>query len=593
MAKAEDFSVVIIVKNGEKTLPRLLNSLKGVDDIVLMDTGSTDKTIEIAKSFKCNVIDVGDKFNIEVTEVEVKRWELLFNYKPSFKAGKRYFNFSKARNCAASFAKNDWVFQPDADEEMIWDLTKVREIIQMEDHLVYKFCYQHNEDGSCALELQQSKFYRKSKLRWEKWVHEVLQKIPGQNPKDPKWCDDIYHHHWQEGKQERGSQYLAGLELSVLDDPKDNRNVYYLAREYHYNGKHDLAIKWFDKAIKLGRWLPERNQAYVYQGLSYRGKGKPNEAIECFHKAMITFDERREPFWELGLLYEEQKMFDRALVYYSAALAIPFKPQGYLNNMDLYGWKIPDKIAYIYNIFKNKEKSKEYWLEALKYNPPRAILNNGIRWFYDNLPLITIVIPTVRIKGYDRLMRSIIANTVYPRYDIIKKGGLKGTAITKFNEGVKEAKGEFIVYIADDCEVGLGWLTQAYSHFKENFRDKGLVIFNDDYWEDRMAHHFLCSKNIKDELDGFIWYPGYNHLGADNELYGRLKNKDLVEYCQFAKIKHHHYSAQSRGLAKAKIDIVSEKIEECRAADEKLLAERAKRFGFKRIYLKEGETEIK
>jgi len=49
----------------------------------------------------------------------------------------------------------------------------------MEDHLVYKFCYQHNEDGSCALELQQSKFYRKSKLRWEKWVHEVLQKIPG------------------------------------------------------------------------------------------------------------------------------------------------------------------------------------------------------------------------------------------------------------------------------------------------------------------------------------------------------------------------------------------------------------------------------
>jgi len=108
-----------------------------------------------------------------------------------------------------------------------------------------------------------------------------------------------------------------------------------------------------------------------------------------------------------------------------------------------------------------------------------------------------------------------------------------------------------------------------------------------------MAHHFLCSKDIREDLDGNIWYPGYKHLGADNELYGRLKNKGLIEYCQYAKIKHHHYLAPSKGLKKAKVDKFYQRIEKGREADRKVLEARAKKLGFKTIYLKEGETELK
>ena len=44
-------SAVLIVKNEEKLLARCLESLKGFDEIIVCDTGSTDKTIEIAKKY--------------------------------------------------------------------------------------------------------------------------------------------------------------------------------------------------------------------------------------------------------------------------------------------------------------------------------------------------------------------------------------------------------------------------------------------------------------------------------------------------------------------------------------------------------------
>ena len=495
----EDFSCAVIARNEEKTLPRLLKSLKGCKDIVVLDTGSTDSTVKVAKSFGCNVVSVGDRFRIEATEEQVKQWKKLFGYEPSFKAGEKYFHFANARNYAASLTKNDFLMQPDADEEMTWDLEKVREAIQNEDHLVYKFCYFHEPDGSCGLQISQSKFYRKSKMRWTGFIHEVLQKIPGQNPKPPAWCDTIDHHHWQQGKGERGAQYMAGLELSVLENPEHDRNIYYYSRELMYAGEHKKAIKFFDKAISLGKWIPELNQAYTYRGLCYRYLGKVDEAVESFHKAMMLADNRREPFWELGSLYEEQKEFDRALVYYRAALAIPFRPQGYLANKLLYRWEILDKIAYLYDKIGQKEEAKKYWIELLQHNPPLSIIKNGIEWFYDKLPLVSIVIPTVRPEGYERLIKSINARTVYPNYEIVKIKG-PGTAIEKFNKGVEEASGEMIAYLADDCTVKNGWLVKAFVHFKENFRDRGLVCLSDGYWGQNGCTHFVCSRNIREEL---------------------------------------------------------------------------------------------
>ena len=82
-------SACIIAKNEEKNLPRLLNSLKDkFDEIVLVDTGSTDRTIEIAKSYGCRIFE--------------HKWN----------------GFADARNRAVREAKGDWLWHFDADFEL-------------------------------------------------------------------------------------------------------------------------------------------------------------------------------------------------------------------------------------------------------------------------------------------------------------------------------------------------------------------------------------------------------------------------------------------------------------------------------------------
>ncbi|ADY73928.1 glycosyl transferase family 2 [Desulfurobacterium thermolithotrophum DSM 11699] len=82
-------SACIIAKNEEKNLPRLLKSLKGkFDEIILVDTGSTDKTKEIAKEYGCKVVE--------------HEWK----------------GFADARNRAVEEAAGDWIWHFDADFEL-------------------------------------------------------------------------------------------------------------------------------------------------------------------------------------------------------------------------------------------------------------------------------------------------------------------------------------------------------------------------------------------------------------------------------------------------------------------------------------------
>jgi len=90
-------SVVMIVKNEEKDLPRCLESIKDIaTEIVILDTGSTDNTVEIAKSFGARV--------------EYFEW---------------CNDFSAARNESLKYATSDWILRMDADEYML-EIDKIR-----------------------------------------------------------------------------------------------------------------------------------------------------------------------------------------------------------------------------------------------------------------------------------------------------------------------------------------------------------------------------------------------------------------------------------------------------------------------------------
>lgn len=83
----EKLSVIIITKNEEKNIARCLESVTFADEVILVDSGSTDKTIEIAKQFK----------NVKIIQTE-------------------WFGFVENKKIALQNATHDWVFWIDADE---------------------------------------------------------------------------------------------------------------------------------------------------------------------------------------------------------------------------------------------------------------------------------------------------------------------------------------------------------------------------------------------------------------------------------------------------------------------------------------------
>jgi glycosyltransferase involved in cell wall biosynthesis len=86
-------SVCVIAQNEQENLPRLLESVEGIaDEVVVVDGGSTDRTSEVAREFGAKVFP------------------------------RAFTNFAEQKNFAASLASNDWIFMLDADEELSGEL---------------------------------------------------------------------------------------------------------------------------------------------------------------------------------------------------------------------------------------------------------------------------------------------------------------------------------------------------------------------------------------------------------------------------------------------------------------------------------------
>lgn len=362
--KIEDFSAVVIVKNEEMVLERLLKSLKGVRDIIIYDTGSTDKTEEIALKNKCLFIREEKSIYTDYDEVNKRK----------------IFNFSKARNLAADYASNDFCLFPDADEIVSGNFNEIRKILPNNDVIKYRFCFSHDTEGKPILEFTHTKLFRKSVYNWTKVIHEIAAPIKKDFKERSEWTKHLYIDHWQNKKTDR-KQYLYNLEYAARIDP-DPRNIYYLAREYYYYQEYDRAIEIFNKFFTLQSFSSEVSQAYIYMGECYGFKGNEEMKIECFMKAMAKDNKRREPFYALASHYKQKKDFHSAILYYMAAIEIPYNPNYYLNNMELYTWRIYSDLALCFYYTGQKERAKEYYIKTAIANPNLEFLQKEKHFYF-------------------------------------------------------------------------------------------------------------------------------------------------------------------------------------------------------------------
>ena len=144
--------------------------------------------------------------------------------------------------------------------------------------------------------------------------------------------------HYPDETKSRG-QYLSLLELSVQEDPEDDRNMHYLGREYMFHGQLEKSIATLKRHLSLPRatWPDERCASMRFIARCYQALHHPAEAESWLWRAVGEAPHLREPWVELASLLYEKKDMEGAAYCAGRALSITQHPRTYICEPSAWG----------------------------------------------------------------------------------------------------------------------------------------------------------------------------------------------------------------------------------------------------------------
>jgi tetratricopeptide (TPR) repeat protein len=346
-------AVYTIALNEQQFVKRWADSCKEADFRFILDTGSTDGTVESAYA---NGVDC-----------------MIASIKP--------WRFDDARNASLALVPDDidYCIALDMDEVLLpgWreELEKAHKLGLTRPR--YKYTWSWKSDGTPGLQYGGDKIHARNGYRWKHPVHEV---ITSDRIEEKQGWVGLEIHHYPDDTKSRG-QYLPLLELSVREDPSDDRNAYYFARELFFNRQYELAAQEFERHLSLPRavWRPERAAS-----MRYIAKCKPKEARHWLEKATEEDPNRREALVELANWAYQHKQWELCLQYAERALEVTEKPLDYLCEEFAWG-ALPYDLAALaaYNTSDFK-KAKKYGAKAVELEPADERLQRNLAFYQAN-----------------------------------------------------------------------------------------------------------------------------------------------------------------------------------------------------------------
>lgn len=304
-------AVYAIAKNEEQFVERWHSSAVEADSLHILDTGSCDRTVTVAR-------DLG---------VDVARWE----FDP--------WRFDKARNMSLDLVPTDtdMCIALDMDEVLVagWRDHIEQAIADGVTRPRYKYVWSWNGNSE-GLVYGGDKIHARHGYYWKHPVHEV---VTTDGEERQGWYGLQIHHH-PDASKSRG-QYLPLLELAVSEDPSDDRNSHYLAREYFFAGRLEEAKLEFHRhlGLKKATWKPERAQSMRYL---YKITGREG----WLRDAVRTCPDRREAWVDLAQHHYDRQEWSECLQAATGALRIKERPLEYLTEDFAWG-SLPHDLAAI------------------------------------------------------------------------------------------------------------------------------------------------------------------------------------------------------------------------------------------------------
>lgn len=299
-------SVCIIAKNEEKYIEGCLQHLKPFGfEIVVADTGSTDRTKEIAAKYADTIVDF--------------EW---------------IDDFSAARNFCAEHATNNWILSLDCDEYLeTFDYKTIRMLTQKLPRCVGRFPLKNlvmSSEGERRYTIDiVTRFYNRKRFFWINEIHEQLVRI--EDPTNLEFpCFEMpveaVHHGYNITGEEMVEKQLRNLRLlgkQLEKDPRDAYTWFQIGQSQFVLMNYEKAVDAYEMSLSLNPDLDRFFVGYLLESLSkaYLNVNRSQDAVDLLLKYSNDFKTARYVFALAGA-YQENGQMLQALMYYIKATSM-------------------------------------------------------------------------------------------------------------------------------------------------------------------------------------------------------------------------------------------------------------------------------
>lgn len=400
--KKTTLSLCMIVKNEEKYIDKSINSVKDiVDEIIIVDTGSTDSTLDILKNY-----------NVK-----------LYNYKWEN-------DFASARNYAINKAKSNWIIFLDADE--ILDQSSKNTLIKYIESTPFDGChfviYNYRSENQNDFTIHYAfRLFRNNKgYHYKGKIHEQIFNDNYKNITSKFSNEEIILHHYGYSieilqKKDKRSRNIPILLDSLKDNPEDSFNLFNLGNEYLAQNDVNKALYYYELSYSSIDLTKHYSVHLLYRmTICYQYVKKYNEAMKFVDEALKNFSPNVDFEYLKGCIYLDTKKYTLAIDSFNTCINLgdsgstikfvnncgSISPLNALGDL-YYTLSDYDKSLSSYNNILNISNSDLSTLYKIgkvlnkKYDNKKEVTDNLLKYFAskDHIPNVILTIHILLKEG--------------------------------------------------------------------------------------------------------------------------------------------------------------------------------------------------